>query len=89
MSDISYGELYAGIHLSQDPSREERRVQILLAVNRIETRLPGTLDIAKRAGQPYSSYLRKWGGKGQKDAFVFGMRSQLLLWAISYSIYYR
>ena len=53
--------VYAGIHLSQDPSREERRVQRLLAVNRIETRLPGTLDIAKRAGQLYSSYLRKRG----------------------------
>jgi predicted nucleic acid-binding protein len=61
MSDISYGELYAGVHLSEDPAREERRVQRLLAVNRVETRLPGTLDIAKRAGQLYSSYLKKRG----------------------------
>jgi len=61
MSDISYGELYAGVHLSEDPAREERRVQRLLAVNKIEIRLPGTLDIAKRAGQLYSSYLRKRG----------------------------
>ncbi len=71
MSDISYGELYAGIHLSQDPSREERRVQRLLAVNRIEIRLPGTLDIAKRAGQLYSSYLRKRGEGCQKDTARF------------------
>ena len=79
--------VYAGIHLCKDPSREERRVQRLLAVNRVETRLPGTLDIAKRAGLLYSSYLRK-RGKGVRRIlrdFLIGAHaevyaSQLVTW---------
>jgi len=87
MSDISYGELYAGIHLSADPPREERRVQRLLAVNRIDTRLAGTLDIAKRAGLLYSIYLRKRGEGVRRilPDFLIGAHaevyaSQLVTW---------
>ena len=64
----------------QNPSRQLLPSRMLarrpltatnVAVNRIETRLPGTLDIAKRAGQLYSSYLRKRGEGCQKDTARF------------------
>ncbi len=61
MSDVAYGELYAGIHLSEDSALEERRVQRLLAVNKIEARLAGSLEVAKRAGEIYATYLKKKG----------------------------
>jgi len=58
-----------------------------VAVNRIETRLPGTLDIAKRAGQLYSSYLRKRGEGVRRilSDFLIGSyaevyASQLVTW---------
>ena len=51
MSEVAYAELYAGIHLSDDPALEERRVQRVLAANRVETRVAGSLEAAKRAGE--------------------------------------
>lgn len=59
MSEVAYAELYAGIHLSQDPNLEERRVQRLLAVNRVETRVAGSLEVAKRAGEIYATFLEQ------------------------------
>jgi len=57
ISEIVYAELYAGIELGADPKLEERKVQRFLAVNRIEVRLDGSVDVAKRSGQIYASYL--------------------------------
>jgi predicted nucleic acid-binding protein len=61
MSEVAYAEFYASIHLSEDPALEERRVQRLLAVNRIEMRMAGSLEVAKRAGEIYATYLKKRG----------------------------
>ncbi len=87
MSDVAYGELYAGIHLSENPSLEERRVQRLLAVNKIETRLAGSLEVAKRAGEIYATYLKKRGERVRRilPDFLLGAHaeiyaSQLVTW---------
>ena len=87
MSEVAYAELYAGIHLSQDPLLEERRVQRLLAVNRIETRLAGSLEISKRAGEIYAKFLekRREGVKRILPDFLIGAHaeayaSQLVTW---------
>ena len=87
MSEVAYAELYAGIHLSQDPPLEERRVQRLLAVNRIETRLAGSLEISKRAGEIYAKFLekRREGVKRILPDFLIGAHaeayaSQLVTW---------
>ncbi len=61
MSDVAYAELYAGIHLSDEPALEERRVQRVLAVNRVETRMAGSLGVAKRASEMYAAHLKKRG----------------------------
>ncbi|KPV62524.1 MAG: tRNA(fMet)-specific endonuclease VapC [Candidatus Bathyarchaeota archaeon BA2] len=61
ISEIAYAELYAGIKLSADPILEERRVQRFLAVNHIEVRLHGSLDVAKRSGRIYANYLAEVG----------------------------
>ncbi len=87
MSEVAYAELYAGIHLSEDPALEERRVQRLLAVNRIEMRIAGSLKIAKRAGKIYATYLKKRreGVKRILPDFLTGAHaevyaSQLVTW---------
>ncbi len=57
ISETVYAEFYAGIERSADPRLEERRVQRFLAVNHIEVRLHGSLDVAKRSGRIYANYL--------------------------------
>lgn len=79
MSDVAYAELYAGISLAEDPDLEERRVQRLLAVNRIEIRMAGSLEVAKRAGKIYGKYLEK-RGEGVKRIlpdFLIGASAEL------------
>ena len=78
ISEVVYAELYAGIELSADPGLEERRVQRLLAVNRIEVRLSGTLDIAKRAGRMYANYLTETGAERERilPDFLIGANAE-------------
>ena len=76
---MAYAELYAGISLAEDPGLEERRVQRLLAVNRIEIRMAGSLEVAKRAGKIYGKYLER-RGEGVKRIlpdFLIGASAEL------------
>ena len=73
--------------ISQDPLLEERRVQRLLAVNRIETPPTGSLEISKRAGEIYAKFLekRREGVKRILPDFLIGAHaeayaSQLVTW---------
>ncbi len=79
MSDVAYAELYAGIHLAERPAAEERRVQRLLAVNRIETRMTSSLEVPKRAGEIYATYLRKRGEEVKRilPDFLIGAHAEL------------
>lgn len=61
LSEVAYAELYAGISLAEDPALEERRVQRLLAVNKIDIRMAGSLEVAKEAGKIYAKYLKRRG----------------------------
>jgi predicted nucleic acid-binding protein len=79
MSDVAYAELYAGIVLARDPALEERRVQRLLAVNKIEVRMPGSLELAKKSGRMYGKYLEQ-RGEGVKRIlpdFLVGASAEL------------
>jgi predicted nucleic acid-binding protein len=58
VADIVYAELYTGIYLSQDSSKEEKRLQRFLAVNNIEVKYTSS-KTAKRAGELYANFLSK------------------------------
>ncbi|KPV64849.1 MAG: tRNA(fMet)-specific endonuclease VapC [Candidatus Bathyarchaeota archaeon BA1] len=79
ISEIVYSELYAGIELSADPRLEERRVQRFLAVNRIEVRLHGSLDVAKRSGRIYANYLTEVGAARERilPDFLVGAHAEI------------
>lgn len=79
ISEVVYAELYAGIELSADPRLEERRVQRFLAVNRIEVRLHGSLDVAKRAGRIYANYLTETGAARERilPDFLVGAHAEI------------
>jgi len=76
---VAYAGLYAGISLAEDPDLEERQVQRLLAVNMIEIRMAGSMEVAKRAGKIYGKYLEK-RGEGVKPIlpdFLTGASAEL------------
>ena len=79
ISEAVYAELYAGIELSADPRLEERRVQRFLAANRIEVRLHGTLDVAKRSGRIYANYLAETGAARERilPDFLIGAHAEI------------
>ena len=58
ISDIVYAELYTGVHLSNDVTNEEKRLQRFLAVNNIEVKYNSS-KTAKRAGELYAKNLLK------------------------------
>ena len=79
MSDVAYAELYAGINLAEDPAREERRVQRLIAVNKIETRMTSSLEVPKRAGEIYATDLTRRRGEVKRilPDFLIGANAEL------------
>jgi len=79
ISEIVYAELYAGIGLSADPKLEERKVQRFLAVNHIEVRLHGSLDVAKRSGRIYANYLTETGATRERilPDFLVGAHAEI------------
>jgi len=79
ISEVVYAELYAGIGLCGDPSLEERRVQRFLAVNHIEVRLHGSLDVAKRSGRIYANYLTETGTTRERilPDFLVGAHAEI------------
>ena len=58
ISDIVYAELYTGVYLSNDPTGEEKRLQLFLAVNNIDVKYMSS-KTAKRAGELYAKNLSK------------------------------
>lgn len=79
ISEIVYAELYAGIELGADPKLEERKVQRFLAVNDIEVRLHGSLDVAKRSGRIYANYLTETGATRERilPDFLVGAHAEI------------
>lgn len=79
ISEVVYAELYAGIELGADPGLEERRVQRFLAVNRIEVRLHGSLEVAKRSGRIYANYLTETGASRERilPDFLVGAHAEI------------
>ena len=58
IADIVYAELYTGIHLSQSPALEGKRIERFLTVNDVEVKHISP-QIEKRAGELYAKHLLK------------------------------
>jgi predicted nucleic acid-binding protein len=78
IADIVYAELYTGIHLSQSPALEGKRIERFLTVNDVEVKHI-TPKIAKRAGELYAKHLLKKKARGLKRIlpdFVIGAQAE-------------